>query len=716
MASENMEVAALGRPFTVGMLYDARKDKLIPGLTLQDDATLQNKIHESSQQGSTFQITSSDSIQEKTSLLDVEASLKASFLGGLIEVGGSAKYLNDQKKFKNQSRVTLQYKATTHFKQLSLSTPEARKTHQIDDAVKSVATHVVTAILYGANAFFVFDSQKLQADSVQEIQGSMEAVIRKIPALDIQGKVDIKLSDKEKELTDKFSCTFHGDFILDSNPATFQDAVKTYQELPKLLGAQKENSVPLKVWLMPLKKLDSTAADIVKQIEVAVVSKVQEALDGVNELKMRCNESLEDSLVECFPQIQKKLSRFQRNCDDYRSSIKEAIAKKLPSIRAGEEDECSLEKLFEHRDTSPFSDENLNNWLLDKERQINIIKSCLDGIDRTNIIANESQFDRVIFTPGVEDILCFVFTSLESADSYLDKMVNYLHQHDSKQAVDVDPPSKDRWYKSDEVISRMKEKAKLFHALYKELKNSSRVRLVVTTKSDEKNRGASLYHYSKGKLITADFTKPDVPPVEKISDKSSLMWYACDLTMDTNTVNYDLTLSDGNKKATHGTRQSYPDHPKRFRDFPQVLCNESLTGRHYWEVEWEDGYNEDVAVGVAYKEIPRTGEGSLLGRNDMSWCFGLYTVKPELFRSHKNNCKHLPFPPTGCKRLGVYLDWPAGTLSFYQVSSNTLSHLYTYHTTFTQPVYPGCFIKIPVTDRTFHQMSVDMMICSLKST
>uniref|UniRef100_A0AAQ6IEY4 B30.2/SPRY domain-containing protein n=1 Tax=Anabas testudineus TaxID=64144 RepID=A0AAQ6IEY4_ANATE len=697
MASENMEVAALGRPFTVGMLYDARKDKLIPGLTLQDDATLQNKIHESSQQGSTFQITSSDSIQEKTSLLDVEASLKASFLGGLIEVGGSAKYLNDQKKFKNQSRVTLQYKATTHFKQLSLSTPEARKTHQIDDAVKSVATHVVTAILYGANAFFVFDSQKLQADSVQEIQGSMEAVIRKIPALDIQGKVDIKLSDKEKELTDKFSCTFHGDFILDSNPATFQDAVKTYQELPKLLGAQKENSVPLKVWLMPLKKLDSTAADIVKQIEVAVVSKVQEALDGVNELKMRCNESLEDSLVECFPQIQKKLSRFQRNCDDYRSSIKEAIAKKLPSIRAGEEDECSLEKLFEHRDTSPFSDENLNNWLLDKERQINIIKSCLDGIDRTNIIANESQFDRVIFTPGVEDILCFVFTSLESADSYLDKMVNYLHQHDSKQAVDVDPPSKDRWYKSDEVISRMKEKAKLFHALYKELKNSSRVRLVVTTKSDEKNRGASLYHYSKGKLITADFTKPDVPPVEKISDKSSLMWYACDLTMDTNTVNYDLTLSDGNKKATHGTRQSYPDHPKRFRDFPQVLCNESLTGRHYWEVEWEDGYNEDVAVGVAYKEIPRTGEGSLLGRNDMSWCFGLYTVKPELFRSHKNNCKHLPFPPTGCKRLGVYLDWPAGTLSFYQVSSNTLSHLYTYHTTFTQPVYPAfCWQKTQI--------------------
>ena len=31
MALNNMSVAALGRPFTLGMLYDARKDQLIPG-------------------------------------------------------------------------------------------------------------------------------------------------------------------------------------------------------------------------------------------------------------------------------------------------------------------------------------------------------------------------------------------------------------------------------------------------------------------------------------------------------------------------------------------------------------------------------------------------------------------------------------------------------------------------------------------------------------
>ncbi|CAI5684780.1 unnamed protein product [Oreochromis niloticus] len=40
-------------------------------------------------------------------------------------------------------------------------------------------------------------------------------------------------------------------------------------------------------------------------------------------------------------------------------------------------------------------------------------------------------------------------------------------------------------------------------------------------------------------------------------------------------------------------------------------------------------------------------------------------------------------------RVAVYVDCPAGTLSFYRVSSDTLIHLHTVNTTFTEPVYPG---------------------------
>lgn len=42
MASENMVVAALGRPFTLGMLYDARTDKLIPGKMYSEFITVKH--------------------------------------------------------------------------------------------------------------------------------------------------------------------------------------------------------------------------------------------------------------------------------------------------------------------------------------------------------------------------------------------------------------------------------------------------------------------------------------------------------------------------------------------------------------------------------------------------------------------------------------------------------------------------------------------------
>ncbi|XP_067432868.1 stonustoxin subunit beta-like [Thunnus thynnus] len=691
MSSDTMTVAALGRPFTLGMLYDAWQDKLIPGFTLWDKTTLKENTTETFNPSSEFQITASDSIESKTHLLSVDASLKASFLGGLIEVGGSAKYLNDQKKFKNQSRVTLQYKATTNFKQLLLTPHGAKSMQQTDVIAKSSATHVITGIQYGANAFFVFDSEKLDASSVQDIQGGIEAVIKKIPSLDIEGKVDIKLTEEEKDLTNKFSCKFYGDFILESNPATFQDAVKTYVELPKLLGEKGEHAAPLKVWLMPLKNLHPAAAELMSGISVGLVRKAEDALEGIREIKMRCNDSLEDKVSEDFPEIRKTLTTFQKLCNDYTSELQQTMKKRFPSIREGKEDESSLEKLFDDRDKSPFSQDKLSKWMDHMEREITVIRFCVDMMEGTNtkIVKNQSELDREVFDPDVKNTLCFVFTSVESTDPCLDAMTKYL---DSPEIRCTDA---DHWYFSDEVLTKMREKAKAFHDLAKPLKDSSSVRFLVTATANEKYQGATIYHYKEGKLVTDAFSKPDVPPdVTTITDKSALMWYACDLSLDPNTVNYNLILSDNNKKVTLGAKQGYPDHPERFDTMHQVLCREGLTGRHYLEVEWSCGYTEDYAVGVAYKHIDRKGYGEYihLGHTDRSWCFGLCTAERRLFAGHGTDWTRPPFPSTGCKRVGVYLDWPAGTLSFYNVSSNTLSHLHTFNAQFKEPVYPGCYI------------------------
>ncbi|XP_073345869.1 stonustoxin subunit alpha-like isoform X2 [Pagrus major] len=684
-----MAVAALGRPFTLGMLYDGRKDELIPGLTLWDETTLQNNTVGSSQRGSEFDITASDSIESKSSLLDIEASLKVSFLCGLVEVGASGKYLYDTKKFKNQSRVTCRYKATTHFNQLSMTQLGSMNTQQKDVINKGTATHVVTGILYGANAFFVFDSEKLEASSVKNIQGHMEAVIKKIPKFDVEGKVHLKLTDEEKNLTKKFSCKFYGDFILERNPASFEDAVKTYVELPKLLGVNGEKSVPLKVWLTPLKNLETKAAELKREISVGLVGKLQNALEAFRKIQMRCEDSLDDTVVENFPQIQDELNNFNICCNRYVSNLKTNMGKKLPSIREGEEDESSVEKLLEDRNESPFSHEKLNKWLDHKEREINVIRSCVEMMKGTKIVPNQSELDREVLAAGVDDALCFVFTSLQSADPGLDDMEKYL---DSLKGSTNEVP----WYYSDKVLIKMRKKAKYFQDIanyyYKSLKSSSRFCFLVAAIANEKYTGATIYYYRNGFLLTEDFT--DTTNVETVTDRGDLIRYACDLTLDPDTAHKKLTLSERNKKATHGADQSYPDRQQRFDRWTQVLCREGLTGRCYWEVEWKNDFLFDVAVGVCYRRMSRKRDGdqSRLGGSKLSWCLGYRKVFGGLViflsAEHDNQRRVLPDPPP-FSRLGVYLDWHAGTLSYYKVSSDTLSHIYTFHTKFTEPVYPA---------------------------
>uniref|UniRef100_A0A669BF65 B30.2/SPRY domain-containing protein n=1 Tax=Oreochromis niloticus TaxID=8128 RepID=A0A669BF65_ORENI len=170
--------------------------------------------------------------------------------------------------------------------------------------------------------------------------------------------------------------------------------------------------------------------------------------------------------------------------------------------------------------------------------------------------------------------------------------------------------------------------------------------------------------------------------------RPGLRKYSCQLTIDTNTVNTKLQLSDNNRKVTHVEEvQSYPDHPDRF-DVYQLLCRNGLTGRCYWEVEWRG----EVYISVSYRSIRRKGDRDcVFGYNDQSWSLICYNGAPR-YVWHNNRHTSISSSSSSSSvsnRAAVYVDCPAGTLSFYRVSSDTLIHLHTFNTTFTQTLYPG---------------------------
>ncbi|XP_052398807.1 tripartite motif-containing protein 16-like [Carassius gibelio] len=199
-------------------------------------------------------------------------------------------------------------------------------------------------------------------------------------------------------------------------------------------------------------------------------------------------------------------------------------------------------------------------------------------------------------------------------------------------------------------------------------------------------------HQLRDKL--EDFCKEEL---KKISDRDTItnivprtrddfLQYSRQFTLDLNTVNKRLRLSENNRVITNtGTVQPYPDHPDRF-DVNQVLCRESVCGRCYWELEWSGG----VRIAVSYKSISRKGldNKGLFGYNDQSW--SLDYTSPRYSFGHNKTWTDLPVKSIS-RRIGVFVDHSAGTLSFYSVS-DTMSLIHTVQTTFTQTLYSGFLV------------------------
>ncbi|XP_037644483.1 tripartite motif-containing protein 16-like [Sebastes umbrosus] len=138
--------------------------------------------------------------------------------------------------------------------------------------------------------------------------------------------------------------------------------------------------------------------------------------------------------------------------------------------------------------------------------------------------------------------------------------------------------------------------------------------------------------------------------------RAGFLKYSREITLDPNTAHTVVLLSEGNRKATSTDQnQKYSSHPDRFTVWGQVLSRESLTGRCYWEVEWQ---GNGVLIAVAYKNNRREGGWNEcgFGHNDKSWTF---RFDRDRYAFWYNNVK-TPVSGPLSSRIGVYLDHSAG--------------------------------------------------------
>ncbi|XP_063819140.1 uncharacterized protein LOC135057172 [Pseudophryne corroboree] len=512
-----MEITALGRPFSLGMLYDCRDDTLIPGVTLWNRETLGKHVAATPQDNTAFECIASDTVSDKSSALNISASLKASFLCGLIKVGGSASYLNDTKTSKNQARVTLKYSRTTRFEQLSMDHLGIQNMTYHDVFDKGTATHVVTGILYGAQAFFIFDREVSTSESTQDIQGNLQVMIKKLPLISIEGKGELIMNDKEKQDVKTFSCKFHGDFSLDRNPTTYDDAVKIYTDLPKLLGKNGEKAVPVKVWLYPLRKLDSRAAQLVREISANLVFKTEKLIQQMIDVTIQCNDLMRHPTAETFPDVKSKILLFREQCEQFTLTFQKQLAQTLPSIRGGGSEEAALADILTKIKQSPFGKFHITQFLSRKQQEMDTVSSYLKVLSNIKVLPTESEITRLISDPMIDYVVCYHFTSLNEEETYLSDMCNWLQ---SPGHTVYENKNISSWFKDKDVSMRARRCVRAFQEFAEVNASTVETQFIVSSVPDQSNPGVSIYLYEGGELLSETFKPPIKPHPPVISGRT----------------------------------------------------------------------------------------------------------------------------------------------------------------------------------------------------
>ncbi|XP_075444365.1 uncharacterized protein LOC142487989 isoform X2 [Ascaphus truei] len=517
-----IQIPALGRPFSLGMLYDCRKDELIPGITLWDREALGRNVTSTPQEKTSFKLIASDTLSDKSSALNITASVKASFLSGLIQVGGSATYMNDTKTSKNQARVSLHYSRTTKFEQLSMNHLGIQNVTYHDVFDKGTATHVVTGISYGAHAFFIFDRYVSTSENTQDIQGNLKVMITKIPLVPIEGEGALKMNDKEKKDVSKFSCTFHGDFALERNPVTYEDAIKIYANLPKLIGENGEKAVPVKVWLYPLNNLDSKAAQMVREISGHLVLGAEKVIQEMTDINMQCNDMMKHPAALKFPDIMSKVIQFREQCEQFKLTFQKQLARTLPSVRGGGLEEAALADILIRREQSPFGMRHMKEFLSRTQGEMDFVSNHLKVLPSITVLPSESEINQVVLDPMIECVVCYNFTSLQEEEPYLSEISHWLQTQKQKAAAGDAYENKKitPWFKDKDVSQKARKYVKAFQQFAQANESNKETQFIISSAPDQSNPGVSFYLYAEGDLVSTKFEPPAKPNLPVICSKT----------------------------------------------------------------------------------------------------------------------------------------------------------------------------------------------------
>ena len=497
------EVPALGRPVALGMLYDSCRDRIIPGISVLENETLK-KVDKISMPSSKLEIFQEDTFQIKTSQLEIGNDLKLSIFGDLIRPAGAAKYLHYRKSSKQKVRVTLRQSVTTHWDKL-MPIKKLDRPHLLE---KVEATHVVIGILYGFDAFYVFDRYITSCETLQDVSGNVEVCVSAIPFLSKSDEHSTGNTRLRTSETKKITCKFYGDITPRSIPCTYEDAVSVCREFDSL---KTEQSVPTRITLLPLSLLYPFR--VVYPIRDNVTIKIEKILEDLYDIEIRCMDLEQKNNFSTFLFLEQSISQFKHLLNEFRAHLVSKLSRIIPEARKTA-NEIELEELIEYVHNSPFNFKELKHFIDLKKEELRILDTVLKTIQeepkvQLALSSNSYKFEQLIHSTNYSYVLQFAFNIIKDEAPFIKKMRAFL-----STGMVLSDSSKE-WFQEEKNVIILKEKIKLFQDFVTANSARENFAFFVSNKSTTVSDTPTITLFANGE--PTDFDLPPTPKPPKLT-------------------------------------------------------------------------------------------------------------------------------------------------------------------------------------------------------
>ena len=297
------------------------------------------------------------------------------------QISGSASYVKDEIETEEYVRMTFSYRKKG--KQITAISEESI----LDDSACSIngATHVVTELKYGFNAFLIFEMEETESYSKQDIEGNLEIVIKKIPAVEISGSGSIELTSNETDIVNSLRFKFHGDTVIDPPPQSFDEAIAVYQGLP---AASEGSERVVSFSIAPLYEYCDASAEILNSISNANIEAVSNVMVDFEQVRKRLRRLKKKDLALDFSRYRLVLLDLEKRFESARSEFISEIQTILPNIRSGDADDSELTTLLENYSTSVYEKEAFLALLATRQKEIETAEFIIyhDSLPNTTFI------------------------------------------------------------------------------------------------------------------------------------------------------------------------------------------------------------------------------------------------------------------------------------------------------------------------------------------